>query len=95
MFNENAVKLWYRRMRYLNKADLKRLVNMSKEIVFTQKFNVRLICKTCNKVKLLRKVSKRVQYEVLEKLGKIHIDLEELINVPFINEAKYYMLLID
>ncbi len=35
IFNKDTVELWHRRMRYLNKADLKRLVNMSKGIVLT------------------------------------------------------------
>ena len=35
MFNEDAVELWHRRMRYLNEVDLKRLVNMSKGIILT------------------------------------------------------------
>ena len=82
-------------MGHLNEANLKRLVNISKGITLTQKPRVRAICEVCSKVKSSRKVSKRVQYEVLEKLGKVHIDLSESFNVPFINGAKYYMLLTD
>ena len=35
MFNEDAVELWHRRIRHLNEIDLKRLVNMSKDITLT------------------------------------------------------------
>ena len=93
MFNEDAVELWHRRMRHLNEIDLKRLVNMSKNITLTQKSRVKLICKACSKAKSSRKVSRRQQREVLEKLDKIHIDLGEPFNVPSINGVKYYMLL--
>ena len=66
---------------------------MSKGITLTQKPRVRAIYKAYSKAKSSRKVSKRVQHEVLEKLDKVHIDLNESFNVPSINEAKYYMLL--
>ena len=33
MFNEEAVELWHRPMGYLNEADFKRLVSMSKGIM--------------------------------------------------------------
>lgn len=69
MFNEEAVELWHRRMGHLNEADPKRLVNMSKGITLTQKPRVRAICEACSKAKSSRKVSKRVQHEILEKLG--------------------------
>ena len=95
MFNEEAVELWHRRMGHLNEADLKRLVNMSKGIMLTQKPRARPICEACAKAKSTRKVSRRVQHEVLEKLGKIHLDLGGPFNVPSINGAKYYMLLTD
>ncbi len=95
VFNEEAVELWHRRMGHLNEADLKKLVNISKGIVLTHKPRVRPICEACNKAKSVRKVSRRVQHEVLEKLSKIHVDLGGPINVPSINGAKYYMLLTD
>ena len=95
MFNEDAVELWHRRMGHLNEADLKRLVSMSKGIMLTQKPRVRPICEACSKAKSVRKVSRRVQHEVLDKLGKIHMDLGGPFNVPSINGAKYYMLLTD
>ena len=82
-------------MGHLNKADLKRLVNISKGITLTQKPRVRPIYKACFKAKSTRKVLRRVQHEVLEKLGKIHMDLGGPFNVPSINRAKYYMLLTD
>ena len=95
MFNEEAVELWHRRMGHLNEADLKRLVSMSKGIMLTQKPRVRPICEACSRAKSTRKVSKRTQHEVLEKLGKIHMDLGGPFNVPSINGARYYMLLTD
>ena len=81
MFNEEAVELWHRRMGHLNEADLKRLVNMSKGIMLTQKPRVRPICDACSKAKSVRKVSRRIQHEILEKLGKIHMDLGGPFNV--------------
>ena len=42
-----------------------------------------------------QRVSRREQREVLEKLGKVHIDLGGPINVPSVNGAKIYMLLAD
>ena len=95
MFNEEAVELWHRRMGHLNEADLKRLVNMSKGIMLSQKPRVRSICEACTKAKSQRKVSRRVQREVLEKLGKIHVDLGGPFNVPSVDGAKFYMLLTD
>ena len=95
MFNEEAVELWHRRMGHLNEADLKRLVNMSKGIMLTQKPRVRPICEACSRAKSSRKVPRQIQREVLEKLGKIHMDLGGPFNVPSINGAKYYMLLTD
>ena len=93
MFNEDAVDLWHRRIKHLNEIDFKRLVNMSKGIILTQKPRVKFIYKTCFKAKLSRKVSRRQQREILEKLDKVHIDLRGLFNVLSINEVKYYMLL--
>lgn len=37
MFNEEAIKLGHRRMDHSNELDLKRLMNMSKGIMLTQK----------------------------------------------------------
>ena len=93
IFNEDAVELWHRRIKHLNEIDLKRLVNMSKGITLTQKPRVKPICEACSKAKSSRKISRRQQREILEKLDKIHIDLRGLFNVSSINEVKYYMLL--
>ena len=95
MFNEEAVELWHRRMGHLNETDLKRLVNMSTGIMLTQKPRVRPICEACSKAKSQRKVSRRPQREVVEKLGKVHMDLGGPFNVPSINGARYYILLTD
>ena len=94
-FNEEVVELWHRRMGHLNEADLKKLVSISKGMVLSHKPRVRPICEACTKAKSSRKVSRRMQHEVLEKLGKIHIDLGGPFNVPSINGAKFYMLLTD
>ena len=93
MFNEDAVELWHRRIRHLNEIDLKRLVNISKNITLTQKPRVKPICETYSKTKSSRKVSRRQQREILEKLDKVHIDLRGPFNVSSVNEVKYYMLL--
>ena len=93
MFNEDAVELWHRRIRHLNEVDLKRLVNMSKGITLTQKPRIKPIYETCSKAKSSRKVSRRQQREILEKLDKIHIDLRGPFNVSSVNEVKYYMFL--
>lgn len=95
MFNEEAIELWHQRMRHLNEADLKQLMHMSNGMMLTQKPRVRPVCEACSKAKLTRKVLRRTQHEVLEKLGKIHMDLGGPFNVPLINEAKFYMLLTD
>ena len=93
--NEEAVELWHRRMGHLNEADLKRLVNISKGITLSQKPHMKAICEACSKAKSSRKVSRRAQHEILEKLGKIHMDLGGPLNVASINGAKFYMLLTD
>lgn len=95
ILNEEAVELWHRRMGHLNEADLKRLVNMSKGIVLSQQPRSKSICEACSKAKSQRKVSRRQQREIVEKLGKIHMDLGGSINVFSIHGAKYYMLLTD
>ena len=56
---------------------------------------MRAIYKIYSKIKSSRKVLKRVQYKILEKLDKVYIDLSKSFNVSFINEVKYYILLID
>ena len=95
MYNDEAVELWHRRMGHLNEADLKRLVTMSNGIVLNQKPHVKALCEACQKAKSKRKVSRRIQRETWEKLGKIHMDLGGPYNVASYNGARYYMLLTD
>ena len=94
-FNPEAVELWHRRMGHLNEADLKRLVSISDGISLTQQPRTNAICEACQKAKSTRKVSRRIQREIHEKLGKIHMDLGGPFNVPSYSGAKYYMLLTD
>jgi len=41
-YNDEAVELWHRRMGYLNEADLKRLISMSKGISLSIKPRMKL-----------------------------------------------------
>lgn len=79
----------------LDDADLRRLVNMSKGIMPRQKSRVTPICEPCSKVKSKQRVSRRVQREVLERLGEIHLDSGGPFSIPSLNGAKHYMLLTD
>ena len=82
-------------MSYLNETNLKRLVNINKDIILTQKSRVRSICEICFKAKSSRKISKRFQYEIFEKFDKIYMNLRDSFNVSFIDEIKYYIFFIN
>jgi len=60
VYNNEAVELWYRRMRYLNKADLKRLISMSKGISLLIKPRIKLIYEAYSIGKSRRKLSRKV-----------------------------------
>jgi len=61
VYNNEAVELWHRRIGYLNEANLKRLIGMSKEISLLIKPRMKLICKAYSIGKSRRKLSKKVQ----------------------------------
>jgi len=60
-YNNEAVELWHRRIGYLNEADLKRLIGMSKEISLSIKPRMKLICEAYSIGKSRRKLSRKVQ----------------------------------
>jgi len=60
VYNNEAVELWHRRIGHLNKADLKRLIGMSKEISLLIKPRMKLICEACSIGKSRRKLSGKV-----------------------------------
>ena len=51
IFNEEVVELWHRHMGHLNEADLKRLVNINKNIILTQKSLIKPIYNVCFRAK--------------------------------------------
>jgi len=59
-YNNEAVELWHRRMGHLNKADLKRLMGISKGISLSIKPRIKLICEACSIGKSRRKLSRKV-----------------------------------
>ncbi len=61
VYNNEAVELWYRRMGYLNEADLKRLVGMSKGISLSTKPRMKSIYEAYSIGKSRRKLSGKVQ----------------------------------
>jgi len=60
VYNNEAVELWHRRMRYLNEANLKRLVGMSKGISLLIKPRIKSIYEACSIGKSRRKLSEKV-----------------------------------
>jgi len=60
VYNNEAVELWHRRIGYLNKANLKRLVDMSKGISLLIKPRMKLIYEACSIGKSRRKLSRKV-----------------------------------
>jgi len=60
VYNNEAVELWYRRMGYLNEADLKRLVGMSKGISLSIKPRMKSIYEAYSIGKSRRKLSRKV-----------------------------------
>ena len=61
VYNDEAVELWHRRIGYLNKANLKRLVGMSKGISLSIKPRMKSIYKAYSIGKSRRKLSRKVQ----------------------------------
>jgi len=61
VYNDEAVELWHRRIGYLNKANLKRLIGMSKEISLLIKPRMKLIYEAYLVGKSRRKLSRKVQ----------------------------------
>jgi len=59
-YNNEAVELWYRRIRHLNEADLKRLVGISKGISLLIKPRIKSICEAYSIGKSRRKLSRKV-----------------------------------
>jgi len=59
-YNDEAVELWHRRIGYLNEANLKRLVGMSKGISLLTKPRMKLICEAYSIGKSRRKLSRKV-----------------------------------
>jgi len=60
VYNNEAVELWHRRIGYLNKANLKRLIGMSKGISLLIKPRIKLICGAYSIGKSRRKLSRKV-----------------------------------
>jgi len=60
-YNNEAVELWHRRIGYLNEANLKRLIGMSKGISLSIKPRMKLIYGACSIGKSRRKLSGKVQ----------------------------------
>jgi len=60
-YNNEAVELWYYRIGYLNKADLKRLIGMSKGISLSIKPRMKSIYEAYSIGKSRRKLSRKVQ----------------------------------
>jgi len=61
VYNNEAVELWYRRIGYLNEANLKRLIGMSKGISLLIKPRMKLIYRAYSIGKSRRKLSRKVQ----------------------------------
>jgi len=61
VYNNEAVELWHRRIGYLNEANLKRLIGMSKEISLLIKPRMKSICEAYSIGKSRRKLSRKVQ----------------------------------
>jgi len=60
VYNDEAVELWYRRIGYLNEANLKRLVSISKGISLLIKPRMKSIYEAYSIGKSRRKLSKKV-----------------------------------
>jgi len=60
VYNDEAVELWYRRIGYLNEANLKRLIGISKEISLSIKPRMKLIYEAYSIGKSRRKLSEKV-----------------------------------
>jgi len=61
VYNNEAIELWHRRIGHLNKADLKRLIGMSKGISLLIKPRIKLIYEAYSIGKSRRKLSRKVQ----------------------------------
>jgi len=61
VYNNEAVELWHRRIGYLNEANLKRLVGMSKGISLSIKPRMKSIYGAYSIGKSRRKLSRKVQ----------------------------------
>jgi len=64
VYNNEAIKLWHRRIEHLNKANLKRLVGMSKGISLSIKPRMKSIYGAYSIGKSRRKLSRKVQQKV-------------------------------
>jgi len=60
VYNNEAMELWYRRIGYLNKANLKRLIGISKGISLSIKPRMKSIYKAYSIGKSRRKLSRKV-----------------------------------
>ena len=60
VYNNEAVELWHRRIGHLNKADLKRLMSMSKRISLSIKPRMKSIYRAYSIGKSRRKLSRKV-----------------------------------
>jgi len=60
VYNDEAIELWHRRIGYLNEADLKRLVGISKGISLLTKPRIKSIYEAYSIGKSRRKLSRKV-----------------------------------
>ena len=94
-YSPEALEIWHRRMGHLNEADLKRLAGMSNGMSLNTKVSMKPICGPCERGKSSRKVSRRVQKEVLEKLAKVDTDLGGPIDTAGVGGHHHWMLITD